>query len=202
MKRALIIFVRIPEAGKVKTRLAATVGNEAALNIYQKLLLHTLAITQAVEAEKFVFYAGAIAKDDIWHQNHYHKHVQENADLGTRMSSAFQYVFEQGYQQVIIIGSDCPTLTTEHINHAFEQLNNHEIVIGPASDGGYYLLGLQSLHKELFEDKAWSTDTVYSDTVRTINLLQLTHHALETLTDVDEEKDLPESWRAELEIST
>ena len=159
MPDALIIFVRNPEAGKVKTRLAATVGDEKALHIYKQLLDHTLTITKNMAVEKYVFYAGEISQTDMWKEARYSRLLQKEADLGEKMRTAFETVFLNGHAKVIIIGSDCIELTTEIFNQAFENLDEYDAVIGPANDGGYYLLGMKSLHAELFINKPWSTET-------------------------------------------
>jgi hypothetical protein len=197
-KNALIVFVRKPELGKVKTRLAATVGNAAALDIYKKLLQHTFELTQATTTDKFIFYAGEIVEEDIWREKRYTKLLQQETDLGGRMKAAFHTVFQSGYDKVVIIGSDCPQLTPSHLADAFKALNQVDIVIGPASDGGYYLLGMKKLQGQLFQGIEWSTPTVFAKTEKIINQLGCSYHALETLTDVDEEKDLPEEWRKDI----
>jgi uncharacterized protein len=192
MRHALIIFVRDAVLGKVKTRLAASLGNEVALSIYKKLLQHTLEITQAVQADKFVFYADAVIEQDMWKQQHYYKSQQHNGELGERMLKAFEQVFNKGYSKVCIIGSDCCELSSQIITDALDKLNDNTIVIGPAKDGGYYLLGIKKLYPHLFQNKNWSTSTVFADTIKTIEDLNLRYSILPTLSDVDEAADVPE----------
>ena len=110
------------------------------------------------------------------------------------MFNAFDLLFKKGFERVVIIGSDCPGLSSKHINNAFAELNNVDVVIGPAKDGGYYLLGMKKLHSAIFNGKNWSTDAVFKETIKSIDELQLTFSKLETLTDVDEEKDIPPEW--------
>lgn len=196
--QALIIFVRNPEKGKVKTRLAATVGADAALHIYKKLLQHTFAVSQQTNADRFVFYADVVESDDVWSGQGYHKQLQAAGDLGDKMKAAFAEVFAKGYAKAVIIGSDCPELTSNHLQAAFGKLHTHDVVIGPALDGGYYLLGMKRLHAVLFQNKAWSTGTVFRDTIQTATDHSLLFFALGVLADVDEEKDLPQSWKDEL----
>lgn len=198
MKKALIIFVRKPEKGKVKTRLAATVGEDAALYIYQKLLKHTAAVAKSTGIDTFVFYAGEIEEDDLWNEISSFKRKQKETDLGGRMKAAFAEVFENGYSHVVIIGSDCPHLSVQHIQEAFHALQNNDVVIGPASDGGYYLLGMKNVHASLFENIAWSTNTVYQRTIHILEGNSLSFFPLPVLTDVDEANDLPEEWKTEL----
>lgn len=191
MADALILFVRNPELGKVKTRLAATVGQEAALRIYRQLLQHTLHITQSLPARKYVFYAGAVPQSDSWQAAGYRQRLQSEGDLGEKMRRAFETVFGDGCQQAVIIGSDCPELTSPIVALAFEQLRHHDVVIGPAEDGGYYLLGMKMVHPALFAGMQWSTATVYDATMRSIRQLGLDAYILPRLADIDTEED----WR-------
>lgn len=194
-KNAILLFTKNPELGKVKTRLAKTIGNERALEIYKKLLTHTQSIASPIDADKFVFYSDSINNDDQWSATDYYKKLQFNGDLGQRMAAAFEEVFSLGYQSVCIIGSDCFELTSAIISDAFSKLENHDVVIGPTYDGGYYLLGMKLLHEPLFQNKNWSTDTVFSDTINDFEKLAVTAYHLEKLSDIDEEKDLPEHWK-------
>lgn len=198
-KQALIIFVRKPEKGKVKTRLAATLGEEAALFIYQKLLQHTVEITEAVAADKLVFYAGEIERDDRWQRKNYLKQQQADGNLGKRMKAAFEAAFALGYKKVCIVGSDCFELTSAIIEQAFQSLKDKDLVIGPAKDGGYYLLGMKRLYSTLFINKNWSTATVFADTMDDAKGRGLSYKKLPQLTDVDEAKDVPKEWLTEVE---
>jgi len=118
------------------------------------------------------------------------KEKQHGNSLGERMNNAFNNVFEKKYSKAIIIGTDCPALTEKVINDAFEKLNNYDVVIGPANDGGYYLLGMKKLHQQLFKNINWSTETVFDATINICNNLNLSYCLLPVLNDVDEEKDL------------
>jgi rSAM/selenodomain-associated transferase 1 len=188
-KSALIIFVRRPVLGKVKTRLAATIGNENALLVYKHLLAHTKIITQELAMNKFVFYADEIDTDDLW--NGFEKHLQSGNDLGERMKNAFQLLLKEGFKKIIIIGSDCLEMDSNLLNTAFNELEKTDIVIGPAKDGGYHLLGMKNDHSFLFDISNWSTATVYADTINLINVNKLSFIALAKLNDVDTENDLP-----------
>ncbi|MGY3051938.1 rSAM/selenodomain-associated transferase 1 [Pedobacter sp. UYEF25] len=190
---ALIIFVRHPELGKVKTRLAASIGDEKALVIYQKLLRHTFTVTKPLTAAKFVFYAETIQKMDLWNEQGYWKCKQKGRDLGERMKHAFSFLFDQGFKRVIIIGSDCYLLTSRTILDAFEMLSTHQMVIGPAEDGGYYLLGMTKLYPEVFENKIWSTDQIAAQTIQDARKMGVKFSLLTTLSDVDEFDDLAKS---------
>ncbi len=190
MRKAIIIFVRKPELGKVKTRLAASAGDEKALEVYKALLQHTYDITMPVGADKYVFYAGEIEKNDLWNAQGYIKRLQSNDDLGRKMKDAFIHLFDDGYDQVVITGSDCFELTTAIINQAFDKLEDNELVIGPANDGGYYLLGLKRMITSLFENKQWSTDTVLADTIKDVKALDISYALLPELSDIDTIEDL------------
>src|SRR5688500_10095027 len=194
-KSLLIIFYRNPKAGKVKTRLAATVGDQKALEIFRKLSLHTKIMTENLQAEKIVFYSDSIDLMDIWSNAIYLKALQHGEDLGERMKHAFEAAFETGYTSVCIIGTDCYELTSEIIERGFEELKSADAVIGPARYGGYYLLGMNSLHPEVFQRKEWSTETVFRETIRDFDRLHLKYVILQILRDIDTESDLPEEFR-------
>ncbi len=194
VKKALIVFVRRPDKGKVKTRLAASIGDESALRIYVQLLQHTRTVADTVPADKFIFYTDGIPGIDMWDGRDYYKCQQTGANLGARMQDAFVKLFDKGYEQVVIIGSDCPELSNDHINDAYDHLDKCDIVIGPAVDGGYYLLGMKKVYPALFAGKQWSTVAVFEDTMGTIRELALSVQQLPILNDVDEEKDVPVAW--------
>lgn len=190
MKQALIIFVRKPELGKVKTRLAATVGNEKALTIYKELLQHTFNITQNIQADKFVFYHEQIDVHDMWRAEGFSKKLQLNTDnLGEKMEAAFKEIFTAGYTNTLIVGSDCLQLQPQIIETAFKALLENDIVIGPAFDGGYYLLGMNTLHNFIFKNKSWSTAAVLNETLADIKKHDLDVILLPVLTDVDTQED-------------
>ena len=159
-KNLLLIFTRNPELGKAKTRLAKSVGDETALEIYKFLLNRTKEVTQDLSCDKAVYYSVKVRNNDIWDAKVYQKHQQEGEDLGFRMQNAFQNSFDVGYDKVMIIGSDLYDLTPKHINDAFNKLDSKNVVIGPAKDGGYYLLGMKKLQSNIFKNKAWGTETV------------------------------------------
>ena len=156
-KNALIVFTRDPELGKCKTRLAKTIGDKSALNIYKYLLNHTAEITTDLNADKFVFYSENIKEKDMWDSRIFKKHLQLGTDLGHRMEHAFQTIFKLHYEKAIIIGSDLLDLKTDLIETAFQLLDHNDYVIGPATDGGYYLLGMKTMNSALFKEKNWPT---------------------------------------------
>lgn len=184
---ALIVFARKPVLGKVKTRLAAQIGDEAALRIYQRLLTHTREVAMHAHCSTHVFLTEQPA--DIFWQD-FRLHLQADGDLGQKMHTAFAELFGEGCGKVLIIGSDCPGLQVAHVQKAFDALDEHDVVIGPAADGGYYLLGMNRLHGQLFQAKSWSTDAVYAQTVAELEASGLTYMALPVLHDVDTAEDL------------
>lgn len=185
---ALIIFTRNPALGKVKTRLAKTIGDQKALEIYKDLLAHTKNVTLEIGCDKFVFYDAEIVQEDLWETIFYEKKLQMGNDLGARMAHAFETLFALGYKNCVIVGSDLFDLKAQHINEAFEGLKVKDVVIGPAEDGGYYLLGLKKMIPTLFKNKNWGTSTVFTETMK--DLENYNKGFLETLNDIDTFEDL------------
>src|SRR5688572_14062427 len=191
-EKVLLIFIRNPELGKVKTRLAATVGDENALKVYEALLEYTKVITQDLPCRKVLYYADKITEKDRWPDGIYDKALQPEGDLGLKMETAFSEAFQEGARQVVLIGSDCYELTSEILDEAYKQLKTKDAVIGPATDGGYYLLGFSRPDYSVFLHKNWSTNTVFQDTVNDLETNGFSWSELPVLNDVDEEKDLGE----------
>jgi rSAM/selenodomain-associated transferase 1 len=187
-KNLSIVFVRNPELGKVKTRLAKTIGDKKALNIYILLLKHTESVLQKVSSDKVVYYSEEIQSNDLWSNRCFQKKLQKGNDLGERMQHAFEMAFKEGYEKVVIVGSDLFDLKAVHIENAFKALENHNLVIGPSLDGGYYLLGMKVLHPAVFKNKQWGTDSVLETTLK--NLEQENVKLLEALNDIDTFDDL------------
>ena len=186
--RALIVFTRNPELGKVKSRLAKVTGDEIALKIYRFLLDHTVQVTKDLKVDKYVYYSDKIGTNDCWDENIYRKRLQSGTDLGERMHLAFHDLFSEGYEEVIILGSDMHDLSKDDIDVAFEALQANDYVIGPALDGGYYLLGMQQHIPSVFTQKEWGGDTVLKSTLN--DLKSYTVHTLEELNDIDFAEDL------------
>jgi len=192
----LIIFIRNPELGKVKTRVAKTAGDEKALAIYKALLQHTRKVVSKVDCNRYLFYSQEINENDNWPSSDFNKLVQSEGDLGTKMMASFRHVLSE-CDSAIIIGSDCPTLTSRHIEQAINILDKADVVLGPTFDGGYYLLGMNSLHSAIFQNMQWSTERVFSESVKRLNDNGLTFETLETLSDIDYEEDW-DKWGWEL----
>jgi len=190
MTNLLIIFTRNPELGKVKTRLAKDVGDQSALEIYEFLLKHTVSVTKDLEFTKEVHYSEEIQHDDIWDEDIYIKKKQIEGALGEKMEQAFLSGFKNGYKNIIIIGSDLYDLNREEIKDAFKALETFEYVLGPAEDGGYYLLGMNIFNEKIFKNKAWGTDTVLRDTL--IDLKDQQIGLLDERNDIDVYEDIKE----------
>ncbi len=164
-KDLLIIFTRNPVLGRCKTRLAASVGDQAALEIYKFLLQHTAAVSAPLNTDKRVYYSDRIGRDDVWDEKIFTKALQQGADLGQRMTDAFREGFEDEYDRIVIIGSDLFDLNEEDLAMAFEKLRLHDFVLGPALDGGYYLLGMRQYTPALFTNKDWGSPEVLKQTL-------------------------------------
>jgi len=189
LTQTLLIFIRNPQLGKVKTRLARTVGDQEALRIYQILLEKTRSAALRVQAERWLFYSDFIEKNDGWPETDFFKKIQANGDLGERMEQAFRTAFEAGANKAVIIGSDCPQLTGETLQMAFDELDKADFVLGPVPDGGYYLLGMKRLEPSVFRDIEWSTEMVRTQTLEKVQAAGMSCALLPVLSDVDTEED-------------
>lgn len=187
--KGIIIFVRNPELGKVKTRLASTLGDEKALEVYQKLLRYSRSVLMDADADiKYVFYAGDGDIQSFWPSEEFVCKSQIEGDLGEKMMAAFDSAFQE-CSECLIIGSDCAELETKHISQAFKLLETNDIVLGPSTDGGYYLCGMKKPSPELFRDMEWSTSTVLRETIGRCVENRWAYGLLQPLTDIDEEAD-------------
>jgi rSAM/selenodomain-associated transferase 1 len=194
----LIIFTRYPVPGAAKTRLIPALGAEGAANLHQQMAEHTLAQARKLQASGSVTVEVRFAGDDIarmqaWLGDDLSYQEQGAGDLGDRLARAAQSAFNQGSTRVIIIGTDCPALDTPVLQQAFHQLQQRDLVLGPAVDGGYYLVGSRRFIPEIFQEIAWSTDQVLHQTVHKAEQLGLAIAYLPLLSDVDYPSDL-EIW--------
>jgi len=195
MKKLLIIFVKNPELGKVKSRLAKSIGEKKALSVYKKLLERTKEVLMEIEIDKRVCYSEIIDQEDLWENSNFQKSLQKGDDLGVRMHNAIDAAFKDLYGKICLIGSDIMDLSDEIIKNAFNLLDDHDIVLGPSFDGGYYLIGMKSPAKELFLNKKWSTGVVLEEAIDEIKKLKLTYAFLPTLNDIDEIEDINDKDR-------
>lgn len=196
----LIIFYNNPMFGKIKPRLAATIGDENALAIYVRLATNTRLVTDELPFDKVVFYSDHIDTEDNWDNTTYRKNRQHGHDAGKKLQNAFAWGFREGYSSICMIHADCYGITSEIITEAFEFLQESDAVIGPSKDGGYYLLGLNKIYNDLFRDKNWGTYTVLSDTLENFDHLELEYGMLPVLNEVEEEIDLPRELKRTLDL--
>ena len=189
-KELLIVFVKNIKLGKVKTRLAKSIGNEGAFEVYKHLVEITEKATQKVKHEKHIYFSDVII-DEKWPNTP--KFIQKGADLGEKMQNAFEKGFSDGYKKIILIGSDLPDISATIIQKGFYQLNNSEIVFGPAEDGGYYLVGMNKMYKSIFENKKWSTKELLKTTLLELDKNKTKVSLLHKLNDIDNLDDLKRS---------
>ncbi len=191
-KNVLIVFVRNLQPGKVKTRIAIKTSDAYATALYRLLLDNTRKLVSAISPSIriIIYYSEYIEVNDSW-TNIADKKVQSGNDLGKSMFNAFSDEFYTGADHVCIIGSDIYELRKGTIDSAFRSLNKNEVVIGPARDGGYYLLGMNNLNNMLFENKSWSTNKVFKETIEDLKGQNIPFGTLEELTDIDEPEDIP-----------
>lgn len=179
--------------GAVKTRLAGSIGDERALGVYEMLRQHTANVTTGVQAVRVVAYSDFLPESDLFNPEKFSVRLQEGDDLGERMYRAIAGGFAEGFSQVVLIGTDCLELTTGVIEAAFDALDHGDAVIGPACDGGFYLIGLRRICRELFLNRVWSTATVYSESVALLVQSGMSYASLPELSDIDTVEDLQRS---------
>ncbi|MBI4547418.1 MAG: TIGR04283 family arsenosugar biosynthesis glycosyltransferase [Ignavibacteriae bacterium] len=191
---SLIVFARYPHPGKVKTRLARTIGKTQAAELYKACVEHIFNECNKLPdcAQKILFYADEsdVSAIERWAPRSFRCLPQSGDALGERMSSAFSYVFNNGSKRAIIIGTDVPDITANVLDQAINSLDNADVVIGPSNDGGYYLLGMNRFHPELFDDIPWSTNVVFERTMAVVHRLGLRAKSLLKLMDIDTEADI------------
>lgn len=187
-ENALLIFQKNMILGKAKTRIAATVGDKRALEIYAILIRFTHKVVKDVDAKKIIYFSDYIEEVSSYGKD-YSLMVQNGENLGRRMSNAFEEVFKQGFKKVIVIGTDCGELKPEIIQKAYDLLEFSDTVIGPAEDGGYYLIGMKKANPTIFQRIDWSTEKVFTQTIQRIKNTGLTNDLLPTLVDADTYED-------------
>lgn len=190
-EKLLIVFVKNILLGKVKTRLAKTIGDFGAFEVYKELVKITESETDRLENVDVHVYFSDQVIESKWPNKK--KFVQSGTNLGERMQHAFQSGFEAGYQKIIGIGSDLPDLNADVMQEGFQALNSSETVFGPAEDGGYYLLGMNKMISCIFEDKEWSTETLLTTTEKELISKGISIKLLSELNDIDTVEDLKNS---------
>jgi len=186
-REVVLVFQKNAILGKVKTRLASGMGELRALEIYRHLIQLTYSALEGVPASIWTYFSDFIPESS--HPSVEKCFVQEGQDLGERMANAFAFSFELGMDKVVLIGTDCPMLQGQHLNQAFEALNHSDLVVGPATDGGYYLIGMNRRADYLFEGITWSTSQVLSQTLNVASQHGLTTTLLHEQDDIDTQED-------------
>jgi rSAM/selenodomain-associated transferase 1 len=194
-KQTLIIFTRYPEKGKTKTRLIPLLGAEGSANLQRKMTEETVKKAKILQSKlkiniNIYFTEGNEKLMSEWLGNDLVFKTQREGDLGQKMQEAFQEAFNNHNQQVVLIGVDCPKLDEVILQEAFKSSQNHDLVIGPALDGGYYLIGLNRLIPELFQGINWGSSEVFNQTKNIAQNLGLKIHYLPQLYDIDRPEDL------------
>ena len=205
MNESLIIFTRYPEPGKTKTRMIPALGAAGAADLQRQLSEHTIDTARILQQSRPIEIAIHFAGGDrnlmlSWLGNNHSYYPQVSGDLGVKMNSAFANAFQRGKQRIVTIGIDCPDLNPLILNQAFEALKNHDLVLGGAEDGGYYLIGLSKLVPELFFNINWGSDSVFTITQKIAQQLALSIDYLPVLPDVDRPEDLAIAKRHNLKF--
>lgn len=190
----LLFFIRYPQPGRTKTRLISALGAEGAAQLQQEMAEYLLGKLRHSGWHIRVYFTGALSTQmQDWLGQDFVYCAQAEGDLGMRLGRAFEQEFAAGTQRIVAVGADCPGLNAQHVCHAFHQLASKDVVLGPARDGGYYLIGLRQgncFHQGLFQGIDWSTSRVFQQTQIKAQQLNLSLAELETLSDVDRPQDL------------
>jgi len=186
-KKLLIVFIKNTKLGTVKTRLSKSIGDTAALKIYRALVEHTKQVTDSMTMDTHVYFSTNY-RTEKWNNASYN--IQVGSNLGERMSNAFKKGFEEGYSQIILIGSDLPDISKVIIEKGFDALLDSTVVFGPAKDGGYYLVGMNEFQSCIFENKSWSTSELLEETLIELHDNHIKIALIDILNDIDTFEDL------------
>jgi len=195
MSKKLIIFTKYPEKGRVKTRLAETLGEAFASEFYKMCagyIFNECIKLKRSGIDLLIFYAEEEDRNKIrgWVPESFELFRQEGENLGERMYNAFSHLLKFNAEKAVLIGTDIPDISSSLIEKSFEYLDDHEAVIGPSSDGGYYLIGLSKLNKDIFTGIQWSTGKVLENTLIKLKERNLSYKLLPELIDIDKESDI------------
>jgi rSAM/selenodomain-associated transferase 1 len=200
LEEIVIVFTKYPEEGKVKTRLAKSVGDTAAVEIYKRLLHHTE--KQLIDSKKkyVVYWGNYIPTNSIFFSTASAHYLQCEGDLGEKMKTAFEDQFSIGYSAVYGIGCDCYEFSSEHLKEASNVLKHYDVAYGPALDGGYYLMGMNNYYSFLFDDLPWSTEQLLEICKQRLNTNSVSFDVITPVSDVDYYEDLPQIWKDEFRV--
>lgn len=187
MKPLLIVFCKNPILGKVKTRLAKKIGQDATLDVYNRLIKKTFICVEKMKCDVAIFYSDFIPENDIWDNISEFKKKQNGIDLGERMENAFHWGFKSKFSPIVIVGTDLWDLSEKDLIASFKKLNFHDVVLGPSYDGGYYLLGIKKNEPSIFKNMPWSTNQVLSKTLKILKDKRV--FLLEEKNDIDDWED-------------
>lgn len=195
MNDAVIVFARLPQKGKVKTRLAKTLGEDFALGFYKICAEYVLNECRKISSSQTSIYIFHPDENDVilikkWAGNDFRFLPQRGNDIGQKMLNAFKEVFNKGVKRAILIGTDIPAISSSIISEAFTLLNQNEVVIGPAEDGGYYLLGMKKIYEFMFEKIEWGSDKVLASTLDILVNNNIKREIVTELIDIDNEENL------------
>ncbi len=189
-KELIIVFVKNIKLGKVKTRLAKTIGDQAAFEVYKELVEVTEKATNSTDTDTRIYFSDVVIEDK-WKGGY--KAVQKGNNLGERMKHAFKKGFDDGYERIVLIGSDLPDINSEHLKNGLQAMLYNDVVFGPAIDGGYYLIGLSELKDFVFDNKPWSQSNLLDITLKELKQKNITFQLLRPLNDIDTFEDLEAS---------
>jgi uncharacterized protein len=195
MNDAVIVFARLPFEGKVKTRLASTLGDEFALKFYKACSQHIFNECRKIAKSGTSIYVFFPAEDKNnrmieWAGNDFRFFSQQGNDIGIKMLNAFKMVYSQGIKKAILIGTDIPDISSEVLYKALKALDNNEVVIGPAKDGGYYLIGMKRLYESLLGTNNWGTNKVFTETLNQLRINNISYELTPEFYDIDTEENL------------
>jgi rSAM/selenodomain-associated transferase 1 len=194
----IFIMVKYPRAGKVKARLAQSIGEEAACGLYQAFIQDTVATVESLNVPFHIAVHPPECQEKLaeWLGLSYRYFPQRGENLGDRLHNGFNTMFSHKYQQVIALASDSPDIPDEILQSAVSSLQKKGAVIGPAQDGGYYLIGFTLDHfiPEVFHGMSWSTEAVFLETLARIELHTENVHVLPKWQDIDTKRDLQEFY--------
>ncbi len=192
MKTCLIIFAKEPEAGRVKTRLTGYIDNDKIVDLYKGFIKKTIDMANKIESDRKILAYDYFGEPEFLNsvKDEFSFFEQDGSDLGEKMHNAFLYAERSGSDATVIIGTDSPDLPFEYINDAFLRLSEKDVVIGPAIDGGYYLIGVRKPDPDIFKDVEWSSNKVLGRTLKNIKNAGKVVSLLDEWYDIDTPEDL------------